>query len=68
MVVMNPKHRAITEKIWKVPEGTINPVMGSHFMKIMRDLEGRGDQVGLGAGEQSLAEREQREPLDRGCP
>jgi len=39
MVVMNPKHRAITEKIWKLPEGTLNPVMGSHFMKIMRDLE-----------------------------
>jgi nitrate reductase NapA len=39
MVVMNPKHRAVTEKIWKLPEGTLNPVMGSHFMKIMRDLE-----------------------------
>jgi nitrate reductase NapA len=39
MVVMNPKHRAMTEKIWKLPEGTLNPVMGSHFIKIMRDLE-----------------------------
>jgi nitrate reductase NapA len=39
MVVANPKHRATTEKIWKVPEGTLNPVVGSHFMKIMRDLE-----------------------------
>ncbi|MCP5276848.1 MAG: nitrate reductase catalytic subunit NapA [Thiobacillus sp.] len=39
MVVMNPKHRAIAEKIWKLPAGTINPQMGSHFVKIMRDLE-----------------------------
>jgi nitrate reductase NapA len=36
---MNPKHRDVTEKIWKVPAGTINPVMGSHYMQIMRDLE-----------------------------
>ena len=39
MVVANPKHREVSEKIWKVPEGTLNPVPGSHFMKIMRDLE-----------------------------
>lgn len=39
MVVANPKHRAITEKIWKLPNGTINPKNGSHFVKIMRDLE-----------------------------
>ncbi len=39
MVVMNPKHREISEKIWKLPEGTLNPVPGSHFMKILRDLE-----------------------------
>ena len=39
MVVVNPKHRAITEKIWKLPNGTINPKNGSHFVKIMRDLE-----------------------------
>jgi len=39
MVVMNPKHRAHTEEIWKLPAGTINPKMGSHFVKIMRDLE-----------------------------
>ena len=24
MVVANPKHRAISEKIWKLPEGTLN--------------------------------------------
>ena len=39
MVVANPKHRETSEKIWKVPDGTLNPVPGSHFMKIMRDLE-----------------------------
>ncbi len=39
LVVKNPKHRAFSEKIWKVPEGTINPVPGSHIMKMMRDLE-----------------------------
>ncbi|MGE4294911.1 MAG: nitrate reductase catalytic subunit NapA [Campylobacterales bacterium] len=39
MVVANPKHRQISEKIWRVPEGTINPKPGSHFMQIMRDLE-----------------------------
>lgn len=39
MVVANPKHRTITEKIWKLPNGTINPKNGSHFVKIMRDLE-----------------------------
>ncbi len=39
MVVMNPKHRQHSEHIWKVPEGTINPVAGSHFVQIMRDLE-----------------------------
>jgi nitrate reductase NapA len=39
MVVNNPEHRKIAEKIWKVPEGTINPVPGSHIVQIMRDLE-----------------------------
>ena len=39
MVVKNPKHRKITEKIWKLPEGTINPKVGSHVMKIHRDVE-----------------------------
>lgn len=39
MVVANPKHRARSEDIWKVPEGTINPKPGSHTVKIMRDLE-----------------------------
>ena len=39
MVVFNPKHRKISEKIWKIPHGTINPKVGSHIVKIMRDLE-----------------------------
>ncbi|MCD8213044.1 MAG: nitrate reductase catalytic subunit NapA [Campylobacter sp.] len=39
MVVANPKHREISEKIWKLPAGTINHVPGSHYIKMMRDLE-----------------------------
>ncbi len=39
LVVGNPKHRVISEKIWKVPNGTINPKTGSHIMKIHRDIE-----------------------------
>ncbi|WP_318462686.1 periplasmic nitrate reductase subunit alpha [Photobacterium leiognathi] len=30
MVVVNPKHREIAEKIWKLPEGTIPPKPGYH--------------------------------------
>ena len=39
MIVANPKHREISEKLWKVPKGTINPKPGSHIMKILRDIE-----------------------------
>ena len=39
MVVFNPKHRKVAEKIWAIPHGTINPKVGSHIVKIMRDLE-----------------------------
>ncbi len=39
MVVANPKHRAMSEKIWNLPEKTLNPKVGSHYTKIMRDLE-----------------------------
>lgn len=39
MVVANPKHREISEKIWKVPAKTINPKPGSPYLGIMRDLE-----------------------------
>ena len=39
MVVKNPKHRAISEDIWKLPKNTLNPKTGSHIMQIHRDLE-----------------------------
>ncbi|MDD2777053.1 MAG: nitrate reductase catalytic subunit NapA [Gallionella sp.] len=39
MVVDNADHRALAEKIWKLPANTLNPKVGSHFTKIMRDLE-----------------------------
>ena len=39
MVVDNPDHRKKSEELWKLPEGTLNPVVGSHYTKIMRDLE-----------------------------
>ncbi len=39
MVVANPKHRARTEELWALPNGTLNPKVGSHIVKIMRDLE-----------------------------
>ncbi|MFN3883632.1 MAG: nitrate reductase catalytic subunit NapA, partial [Rhodocyclaceae bacterium] len=40
MVVMNPKHREIAEKIWKLPAGTINPKPGYHAVlqpRMMKD-------------------------------
>jgi len=39
MMVKNPKHRAIAEKKWMVPSGTINGVGKQHIMKIHRDIE-----------------------------
>ena len=39
MVVNNAEHRAIAEKIWHLPKNTINPKVGSHITKLMRDLE-----------------------------
>jgi nitrate reductase NapA len=39
MVVANPKHRAKSEKLWNLPGNTLNPKVGSHITKIMRDLE-----------------------------
>jgi nitrate reductase NapA len=39
MMVANPKHRSITEKVWNVPEGTINPIGVQDIMKIHRDIE-----------------------------
>ncbi|KMP10636.1 nitrate reductase [Candidatus Nitromaritima sp. SCGC AAA799-A02] len=42
MVVKNPEHRKITEKIWKVPEGTIPGKPSYHAVEMMRAIE-RGD-------------------------
>ena len=39
MVVMNPKHRARSEELWNLPAKTLNPKVGSHYTKLMRDLE-----------------------------
>jgi nitrate reductase NapA len=39
MVVDNPQHREHAEHLWKLPPKTLNPKVGSHFVKIMRDLE-----------------------------
>ncbi len=39
MNVDNPEHRDISEKKWKIPAKTINPKIGSHITKMMRDLE-----------------------------
>jgi nitrate reductase NapA len=39
MVVANPKHRAIAEKIWKLPDGTIPPKPGYHAVQQDRMLK-----------------------------
>jgi len=39
LVVMNPQHRAFAEKIWKLPEGAINPKMGYHAVLMQRMLK-----------------------------
>jgi len=39
MLVKIPKHRKIAEKIWRLPEGTINPVGYQHIMNIHRQIE-----------------------------
>ncbi len=39
MVVMNPKHREIAEKLWKLPAGTVPEWVGSHAVKQSRDLK-----------------------------
>ncbi len=39
MVVMNPAHREKTEKLWKLPAGTIPEWIGSHAVKQSRDLK-----------------------------
>jgi nitrate reductase NapA len=39
LVVTIPKHREFSENLWKLPAKTLNPQVGSHITKIMRDLE-----------------------------
>lgn len=39
MMVKNPKHRAIAEKKWAIPAGTLNAVGTQHIMQIHRDIE-----------------------------
>ncbi|MFB0982238.1 MAG: nitrate reductase catalytic subunit NapA, partial [Alteromonadaceae bacterium] len=39
LVVKNPKHRAIAEKIWKLPKGTIPPKPGYHAVMQNRMLK-----------------------------
>jgi len=39
MLVANPAHRAKTEKLWSLPEGTLNPKDGTPYMAILRGLE-----------------------------
>lgn len=39
MVVNNPVHRQMSEEIWKLPAGTLNPKVGTHLMKMHRDIE-----------------------------
>ncbi len=39
MVVKNPKHRAATEKLWQLPEGTIPPKPGFHAVLQSRMLK-----------------------------
>ena len=39
LVVMNDKHRAFTEKVWKLPEGTLNPKPQYHAVLQNRMLK-----------------------------
>ena len=39
MVVKNPKHRAIAEKIWKLPKGAVNGTPGAHAVLHNRKLK-----------------------------
>jgi len=39
MIVAKAPHRARAEGIWKLPKNTLNPKVGSHITKMMRDLE-----------------------------
>ncbi len=39
MLVANPKHREITEGIWGMPAGTLNPKVGASLMDMLKGLE-----------------------------
>ena len=39
MLVGNPAHHKKTEKLWNLPEGTLNPVNGKPIMGLLRGLE-----------------------------
>ena len=39
MVVDNPAHRSRAEAIWRLPQKTLNPKVGSHITQMMRDIE-----------------------------
>ncbi len=39
MVVMKPEHRAEAERVWNLPEGTINPNIGYHAVLMHRMLK-----------------------------
>ncbi len=39
LVVKNPKHRAFSEGLWKLPAKTLNGKPGSHYTKLLRDME-----------------------------
>ena len=41
MVVMNPEHRAKSEKLWQLPEGTIPDKPGTHAVLMARALKDR---------------------------
>ncbi len=39
LVVANAKHREFSEKLWKLPAKTLNGKPGSHYTKLLRDIE-----------------------------
>jgi nitrate reductase NapA len=38
-IVSIAQHRANAEKLWKLPAGTLNGKVGSHYTKLLRDME-----------------------------
>ncbi len=41
LVVMKPEHRAFSEKVWKLPEGTLPGKVGAHAVLMQRKLKDR---------------------------